>query len=79
MSEMKESGVIPNSVTYSVAITACAHARQHEKAIELLDEMRELGLIIDAVPYNSAISACEKVPHHADLSPTKRTTGCLAP
>ena len=37
LDEMKTNGINPNSVTYSVAISACGNGGQWEKALDLLN------------------------------------------
>lgn len=42
--EMKDKGVPPNFISYSVAISACAKAGQHEPALALMKEMKDAGI-----------------------------------
>jgi len=47
--EMKGKGVAPNLISYSVAISACAKANQHEPVLELMEEMKEAGISPNSV------------------------------
>lgn len=60
LDEMKNRGIEPNKVSFSVAVTACGNAGRWQRALELLDEMRALGLRINTITYNSAITALSK-------------------
>ena len=60
LEEMKNRGIEPNEVTFSVAVTACGNAGRWRRALEFLDEMRSLGLKINTITYNSAIAALSK-------------------
>jgi pentatricopeptide repeat protein len=57
---MREHGIEPNVITYSVAISACGKGSKWERALELLSEMRERRIDPNAITYSAAISACEK-------------------
>lgn len=60
---MREAGVAPTVITYSIAVDACAKTGGQvalTKAMELVDEMRVLGLEPNVVTYNSLIHACAR-------------------
>lgn len=41
LNEMEENGIMPNAITYSVAINACGNGGQWEKALALLDKVSQ--------------------------------------
>ena len=58
--EMKNNGIEPSEVTYSVAIKACGAAGQWQKALELLETMRKQNMPINLYVYNAAITAVSR-------------------
>jgi pentatricopeptide repeat protein len=40
LDEMRENGIAPNDITYSVVIAACGNGGQWERALELLYQVR---------------------------------------
>ena len=60
LGEMKNKGIPPSEVTYSVAIKACGAAGQWQKALELLETMRNQNMPINLYVYNAAITALSK-------------------
>ncbi|KAL3827386.1 hypothetical protein ACHAXA_003120 [Cyclostephanos tholiformis] len=62
LDEMGTRGIVPNEVTYGVAVAACGNAGRWEEALVLLDKMRDAGLrintITDSFTYSSAIGVC---------------------
>ena len=44
---------MPNEITYSIVINACAKGGESQRALNLLDEMRSRGLVPDIISYNS--------------------------
>ena len=63
LKEMKDSGIKPNTITYSAAISACEKAGGNNgmrHALTLLQEMKDFGIKPDTITYNATISACEK-------------------
>ena len=60
VSELQLRGLLPNVITYSAAISACAKGLQPDHALRLLQDMQHQGLMPDVITYNAAISACEK-------------------
>ena len=54
---MKTRGLVPNPVTYSSAISACAKPHWYQRGLALLAEMEAPNII----NYNACLSACEKV------------------
>jgi pentatricopeptide repeat domain-containing protein 1 len=60
LDEMVGRGLVPNEVTYGVAVTACGNGGRWEEALDLLDRMRTGGLRINTITYNSAIAALSK-------------------
>ena len=57
---MRSRGLVPNEITYSSVINACAKGDQWQRALDLLEEMRSRGLVPDEITYNSVINACAK-------------------
>ena len=57
---MQQQGVVPNVITYSALIIACARDKRADHALELFEEMQWHGLVPDVVIYNALMSACEK-------------------
>ena len=53
---MPQKYLQPDTITYSVTITACGKG----SALKLLVEMRRAGVAADTVTYSAAISACEE-------------------
>ncbi len=51
---------IPNTITYSSLISACAAGSRLDKALQVYDEMQEAGLQPDHITYSTLISAYEK-------------------
>ena len=51
---------MPDEITYSSVINACAKGDESQRALNLLDEMRSRGLVPDEITYNSVINACAK-------------------
>ena len=51
---------MPDEITYSSVINACAKGGEWQRALGLLDEMRSRGLVPDEITYNSVINACAK-------------------
>ncbi|KAL3808369.1 hypothetical protein ACHAXA_005340, partial [Cyclostephanos tholiformis] len=60
LDEMGTRGIVPNEVTYGVAVAACGNAGRWEEALVLLDKMRDAGLRINTITYNSAIAALSR-------------------
>jgi pentatricopeptide repeat protein len=60
LDEMIGGGIVPNEVTYGVAVTACGNGGRWVEALELLDRMRDAGLRINTITYNSAIAALSR-------------------
>ena len=60
---MKHSGITPDTITYSAAISACEKAGGNNSmtnALTLLKEMKESKITPNTITYNAATSACEK-------------------
>ena len=57
---MTSSGIKPDVISYSAAISACEKGSQWEKALGLLQDMTCRGIKPDVISYSAAISACEK-------------------
>lgn len=60
LAEMKDKGIEPSVVTYSVAIKACGIGGQWQTALELLETMRQKDMPINRYVYNAAITAVSK-------------------
>ena len=87
---MKNSGIEPDVISYSAAISACEKGGRWEQALEVFDEMRSRGVEPNVITYTSAMSACVKSgePHTAlrlfdELLETEgsssETSGVVAP
>lgn len=59
--DMLVSGIIPNTVTWSSLISACANAGLVEKAIILFDEMLPAGAQPNTHCFNTLLHACVEV------------------
>ena len=59
MQELQLRGLLPNVITYSAAISACAKCQKPQQALHLLQEMLLGGLLPNGITCNAAISACE--------------------
>ena len=57
---MLSRGSVPDAITYSSVIHACANGGNSRRALNLLDEMRSRGLAPDKITYSSVINACAK-------------------
>lgn len=58
--------VVPNTIIYNAAISACAKAGEVDKALALFDQLLEQGptcpvpIFPNAITYSAVISACDK-------------------
>ena len=52
-------GLVPNAITYSALISACAKDAKAARALELVQAMRDQGLVPN-VSYSAWISTCAK-------------------
>nr|AYM00956.1 pentatricopeptide repeat protein [Salvia miltiorrhiza] len=59
--DMLLSGIVPNTVTWSSLISACANAGLVEKAIILFDEMLQAGAQPNTHCFNTLLHACVEV------------------
>ena len=59
LQEMQFRGLLPNVITYNVAISACEKGQKPQQALHLLQEMLLGGLLPNGITCNAAISACE--------------------
>ena len=57
---------MPNTITYSSLISACAAGSRLDKALQVYDEMQEAGLKPDHITYSTLISAYEKAGEPAE-------------
>jgi pentatricopeptide repeat domain-containing protein 1 len=57
---MQQSGLGPNVITYSAAISVCEKGQQWQQAVGSLTVMHQSGLLPNVNTYSAAISACEK-------------------
>ena len=57
---MQGPGLLTDTFTYSVAISACEKGQHLERAHDLLVESQELGHELDATTFNAAVSVPEK-------------------
>jgi len=54
------SGLLPDTIMYSAAISACEHAQEWETALSLFADLQARSLLPSLVTYNASVSACEK-------------------
>ncbi|XP_002974126.2 pentatricopeptide repeat-containing protein At1g63330 [Selaginella moellendorffii] len=54
--ELRQSGVVPDVVTYSMLINTFARAGQFDASLELLEDMRRNGVKPDVVTYSTLIN-----------------------
>lgn len=57
---MEASGTVPNEVTYSSVIKACAQAADIEGAEKWFHAMCKVGFVPNAVPFNTVLNACAR-------------------
>ena len=57
---MWDQGLVPDVVTHSSSISACAKRDKAVRALKLFQEMRDQGLVPNVITYNALISACAK-------------------
>ncbi|RZC54500.1 hypothetical protein C5167_013347 [Papaver somniferum] len=57
--QMKQSGLLPDAVTYSTLLSGCMKGKDgYSKAIQLVQEMNHNGLKMDTVIYGSLLAIC---------------------
>ncbi|KAF9622614.1 hypothetical protein IFM89_032513 [Coptis chinensis] len=57
---MREKGLSPNDITYSILIDSFCENGKLDVAFYLLDRMIEEGIKLTVYPYNSLICGCSK-------------------
>lgn len=57
---MEASGILPNDVTFSSVIKACAQAADVPAAERWFEAMIRAGHTPNAVPYNTVLNACAR-------------------
>ena len=57
---MEASGILPNDVTFSSVIKACAQAADVAAAEKWFNAMVTAGFIPNAVPFNTVLNACAR-------------------
>jgi len=57
---LRDKALIPTSITYAAAISACEKSGEWERAMVLLNETFSMALQTNVVVFNATISACEK-------------------
>ncbi|CAK0820508.1 unnamed protein product [Prorocentrum cordatum] len=60
LSEMRESGLQPNAISYNAGICACGRCGQWRQAVSLLNEMRQSNMEPDEDSYDLSIAAYER-------------------
>jgi pentatricopeptide repeat protein len=62
LTSCKSRGVVPDKITYTTVISACARARpvKAQKALEIFQSMRAEGVKPDVVTFTAVIDACAK-------------------
>ena len=55
---MRSRGLVPNEITYSSVINACAKGNEWRRALELFDEMPSRNLTPNSNSYAAALNAC---------------------
>jgi pentatricopeptide repeat protein len=63
LSNMKQSTVRPDVVSYNTVLGALSHAGMFEEASKLMKEMNTLGFEYDLITYSSILEAIGKVDH----------------
>ena len=58
--EIVHQSLLPNIISWSAAISACARGKYWEVAFRLLEEMMQETLKPNVVSCNSTVGACEK-------------------
>jgi pentatricopeptide repeat domain-containing protein 1 len=56
--DMRAAGVLPDTVTYSTLITACANGGQWQEAVRVFEDMRAARVLPNTITYNTLITAC---------------------
>ena len=56
---MKARRLLPDVISYSAAVSACASDGLWQIALDLLWEMSQAAAVPNEITYNAAISACE--------------------
>jgi len=57
---MKESNLIPNSVTYGCLIDACVKNNQVDQAMEVFDTMKKDGVQLNTIIFTTLIKGFAK-------------------
>jgi len=57
---MQHCAIVPDVITYNVAISAHKKGQQHQRALFLRRAMRRYGIVPEGVTYNAAVSAYVK-------------------
>ena len=55
---MRSRDVVPNEITYSSVIHACAKGDEWQRALELFDEMQPRNLTPNSIAYAADLHAC---------------------
>ena len=58
LGQMEDLRLMPDTISYSAALSACEKCREWERTLQLLAQMRQRGVPLDAVSCSAAISAC---------------------
>jgi pentatricopeptide repeat protein len=61
LSNMKQSAIKPDAVSYNTVLGALSHAGMFEEAAKLMKEMNVLGFEYDLITYSSILEAIGKV------------------
>ncbi|KAL5704343.1 hypothetical protein ACHQM5_022785 [Ranunculus cassubicifolius] len=58
-SQMKQSGLVPDAITYSTLLAGCTKDKDgYSKALQLVQEMKDNGLRMDDVIYGTILAVC---------------------
>lgn len=60
LSEMRDRGLEPNTISYNAALNSCRQAAAWEQAVAQLDDMQASGALPDAVSISIVMAACQK-------------------
>jgi len=59
LKSMRIQTIWPNTISHNVTISACAHGKRWEQALQLLEDCKTWATL-DNFSYSAAITACEK-------------------
>jgi pentatricopeptide repeat protein len=60
LQQMQARGLVPDSISYTLAIRSCIWGGQYEQALQLLEEMElKFKIMPTVVTYQFALAACK--------------------